>query len=79
MTQHSISKINELASRLATHDWTFSYADDYRVWKKGMEELQVIQGLIAELGDVGRDMYLKYGHKYHVPLFTQETLNIYIE
>lgn len=50
---------------LRSHDWTYSYSDDYSAWTKGQRSMDMINLMAKELAwiDVWRtvDLYNKYG------------------
>tara|TARA_R100001244_G_scaffold66693_1_gene54806 strand:+ start:408 stop:653 length:246 start_codon:yes stop_codon:yes gene_type:complete len=39
-----------LDKMLESHDWTYHYSDDHRWWKKGREEMNIINDKIKEIG-----------------------------
>lgn len=43
------STADELAYRLATHDWFYQYSDDPRAYRRGNDEHQHIQHLMGQL------------------------------
>ena len=46
--------IETLEALLKTHDWYYEYADDYRVWKRGLDERKNISRLMSELLESGQ-------------------------
>lgn len=49
--------IEHLKSLLKKHDVYYSYADDYRSWKQGLDEEAEIRKVVAALGDPGELIY----------------------
>jgi hypothetical protein len=46
---------------LKHHDWTFQYSDDYRVYKEGLDEETMIEGLMKQVGEpLATEMLKKY-------------------
>ena len=45
---------------LKSHDWYYSYSDDYKVWKRGKEHHKKIMDLVKQLGREGMKIYTTY-------------------
>ena len=41
--------INTLEQMLKSHDWYYSYLDDYKFWKRGEEHHQKINSFLLDL------------------------------
>lgn len=60
----------EFEKLLQAHDWTYTYSDDHRVWKKGVAEetqINLARNLLADQGvdKVTLDeLYSKYKPKF---------------
>ena len=51
--------MDDYIAKLKSHDWTYQYSDDHRVWKKGQEESQAI-GSMMKILDPDMKIYKKY-------------------
>lgn len=56
--------LQDLESALHRHDWHYNYSDDYRVWRRGADEIDAIYRMLKELdesglGDEARALYNK--------------------
>ena len=49
--------IEHLKLLLKKHDVYYSYADDYRSWKQGLDEEAEIKRVVKELGEPGELIY----------------------
>lgn len=54
--------MRDLENLLKTHDWSYSYSDDFRVWSSGHAEWLLIQDKMSELGNTKevQELYDKY-------------------
>lgn len=50
----------ELKALLDSHDWTYSFSDDNRVYRRGFEQRRAIEKLAQEIGDEGLRLYRAY-------------------
>lgn len=54
MTMDTITtKLAELETKCAYHDWYYDYSDDHSVWKRGVASRDAILTLRAELVALG--------------------------
>lgn len=42
---------------LKSHDWTYQFSDDHRVYKRGQLERDAINRIKSELGELGQQLY----------------------
>ena len=66
LREETVPDIEQLDQMLKSHDWYYSYSDDYRAWKRGSDEQEKILKLVKKLGKSGKDLYQKYIKKLGV-------------
>lgn len=49
---------------LESHDWYFERSDDFRVWKRGVEQRKRIMAAKVILGADGEQIYNQYKKKH---------------
>lgn len=59
-----MTTLDTLSQALHRHDWHYNYSDDYRVWRRGADEIDAIYRMLKELdesglGDEARALYNK--------------------
>ena len=56
-----MSNKKKLIQLMKEHDWFYQYADDFRYWKAGSEEIDEIHELIRKIGkEEGVKIFNKY-------------------
>jgi len=56
-------EMEEYLKLLKSHDWTYEYSDDHRVWKRGSEQASKIRAL-GDKVDPDRELYKKHSPFY---------------
>ena len=57
-------KFQALVDEIEVHDFLYSYSDDRKVWKAGVDHFAKIEAMIEELGDIDEDFELLARHLY---------------
>ena len=45
--------LTDFESKLRSHDWTYQYSDDHRVWRQGQAEREAIAAQLTQLKSQG--------------------------
>ncbi len=72
-------KLKELETLLKKHDFYFSYSDDHRAYKKGIESESKIRKLSDEIGKDGLSLYRQFAKRAGVMEGYQGTRNVTLE
>ena len=64
-------KFEALVGEIEAHDFLYTYSDDRKVWKKGVDHRDKIENMIKELGDIDEDFEIVARHLYSLAFRTR--------
>jgi 6-phosphogluconate dehydrogenase (decarboxylating) len=60
MNTETLPTLNQFWKILRSHDWTYQYSDDSRVWRQGSIESSNIHDIVKQGGEEYNKLYEEY-------------------